>query len=98
MTASPSFSHNGSKKNFIIVGIGASAGGVMALRQFFENIESDTGIAYVVILHLSPDHDSKLAEVLQAVCKIPVKQVKQKVKIKPDHVYVVPPNQHLTME
>src|SRR6187551_1603629 len=82
---------------FFITGIGASAGGIQALREFFKNVPADSGIAYVVILHLLPDHDSKLAEVLQATTTIPVKQVNEKVKVEPDHIYVVSPNQHLTM-
>jgi two-component system CheB/CheR fusion protein len=85
------------RENFLVVGIGASAGGVQALKQFFEHVPVDSGIAYVVILHLSPDHDSKLAEVLRMVAKIPVQQVTEKIKIVPDNVYVVPPSQHLTM-
>src|SRR5687767_2646047 len=87
---------SGSNK-FLIVGIGASAGGVQALKQFFEKVPADSGMAYVVILHLSPDHDSKLAEVIRMVAKIPVQQVTEKIAIQPDHIYVVPPNQHLTL-
>ena len=49
----------------LVVGLGASAGGIQALRTFFSHVPADSGSAYVVILHLSPDHDSKLAEVLQ---------------------------------
>ena len=86
------------KHNFLVVGIGASAGGIQALKEFFENVPADSGIAYVVILHLSPDHDSQLAQVLQAVTPIPVSQVLEKTKIEPNHAYVIPPNQHLTME
>src|SRR5262245_29394561 len=82
---------------FLIVGIGASAGGIMALRSFFENVAADSGMAYVVILHLSPDHDSKLAEVLQVASKIPVTQVTEQVRVLPDHVYVVPPNKSMAM-
>jgi PAS domain S-box-containing protein len=81
-----------------VVGIGASAGGIQALRQFFERVPHDSGIAYVVILHLSPDHDSKLAEVIQQATTIPVTKVTSKTKIEADHIYVVPPNQHLTIE
>ncbi|PSR51984.1 hypothetical protein AHMF7605_29195 [Adhaeribacter arboris] len=84
--------------DFLIVGLGASAGGVQALREFFAHVPEDSRMAYVVILHLSPDHDSQLAEVLQAVTTIPVAQVREKVEIKPDHIYVVPPNQHLIIE
>ena len=83
--------------NFLIAGLGASAGGIQALQEFFENVPKQSGIAYVVILHLSPDHDSRLAQVIQAVTSIPVAQVTERVKVEPDHVYVVPPNQHLEM-
>lgn len=82
---------------FLITGIGASAGGIQALREFFQHVPAKSGIAYVVILHLLPDHDSKLAQVLQATTAIPVTQVNEKVKVEPDHIYVVSPNQHLTM-
>ncbi len=77
-------------KNFLIVGIGASAGGIQALKDFFENVPVDSGVAYVVILHLSPDHESRLAEVLQTAAGIPVMQVNEKVKVAPNRVYVVP--------
>lgn len=83
---------------FLIVGIGASAGGIQALQEFFREVTASSGMAYVIILHLSPDHDSRLAEVLQKTAKIPVSQVQQRVRIEPDHVYVVPPSQHLMME
>ncbi len=85
------------KDEFLIVGIGASAGGVQALKTFFENVPADSGAAYAVILHLSPNHDSKLAEILQTVAQIPITQVKRKVKVVPNHVYVVPPNVSLSM-
>jgi len=83
---------------FLITGLGASAGGIQALQEFFEHVPERSGIAYVVILHLLPDHDSRLAEILQTTTSMPVKQVKKKIKVEPDHVYVVPPDQHLTME
>ncbi len=51
-------------EDFLIVGIGASAGGIQALKEFFQNVPADSGMAYVVILHLSPNHDSRLAEIL----------------------------------
>ncbi len=79
----------------LVVGIGASAGGIEALRAFFSNVPATSGAAYVVILHLSPDHDSKLAEVLQTTASIPVTQVTQPVHIQADHVYVVPPSRRL---
>ncbi len=51
-------------KDFIVVGLGASAGGIKALKEFFERVAPDSDMAYVVILHLSPNHDSRLAEIL----------------------------------
>jgi len=85
------------KDDFMITGIGASAGGIRAFQDFFQNVPANSGIAYVVILHMSPDHDSHLAQVLQATTKMRVTQVNEKVKVEPDNIYVVPPNQHLTM-
>jgi PAS domain S-box-containing protein len=83
---------------FFIVGIGASSGGVKALRHFFKEVPLDAEIAYVVILHLSPDHDSELVNVLQHETQLPVIQVKEKIEIKARSVYVVPPDHHLIME
>jgi two-component system, chemotaxis family, CheB/CheR fusion protein len=86
------------KKDFLVVGIGASAGGIQALRDFFAHVPSDSGMAYVVILHLSPDHDSQLAEVLQSTAPIPVTQVEKRVAVEPNHVYVIPPNKNLEIK
>src|SRR5688572_17162771 len=80
---------------FLLVALGASAGGIQALREFFENVPAGSGMAYVVILHLSPDYESRLAQVLQNATKMPVLQVNEQTKVEPDCVYVVPPNQHL---
>jgi two-component system, chemotaxis family, CheB/CheR fusion protein len=81
----------------LMVGIGASAGGIRALQQFFSAAPRDGRIAYIVILHLSPDHESHLAEVLQGVSSLPVKQVRERVRVEFDNVYVVPPNCRLTI-
>ena len=59
----------------VVVGIGASAGGIRACREFLPHAPPDSGMAYVVILHLSPDHESQLAEVLQHATAMPVTQV-----------------------
>jgi two-component system CheB/CheR fusion protein len=82
---------------FPVVGIGASAGGLPALLQFFENLPQQTGMAFVVILHLSPKHASSADHVLQRATRMPVTQVVQTVQIEADHVYVIPPNRHMTM-
>ncbi|MDR0262445.1 MAG: PAS domain S-box protein [Sphingobacterium sp.] len=84
--------------DFLVVGIGASAGGVYALRDFFRQVPSNSFMAFVVILHLSPDHDSELASILQHETEMPVVQVIERTLIAPDHIYVISPNCHLTME
>ena len=65
----------------LVVGLGASAGGITALQQFFTRADPSVDAAYVVILHLSPDHDSRLAEVVQAVTPMPVTKVTEQVEI-----------------
>lgn len=79
----------------LLVGLGASAGGLQALKTFFSSLPEKTGMAFVVIIHLSPDHESNLAELLQAQTSLKVMQVKKNVEIKPDHVYVIPPSKLL---
>lgn len=86
-----------SSLKFPVVGIGASAGGLHAIQRFLENMPSDNGMAFVVIMHLSPTHQSTADAVLQRVTKMPVIQVKQTVRIEKNHVYVIPPNKHLQM-
>jgi two-component system, chemotaxis family, CheB/CheR fusion protein len=83
---------------FLVAGLGASAGGIQALKEFFSRVPEDSGIAYVVILHMSPEHESKLAEILQTTSPIPVTQVRDRVRIEPNHAYVIPPNQSLAIK
>lgn len=80
-----------------IVGIGASAGGLKALRSFFEALPETTGMAFVVITHLHPEHESVLADILQGNTKMQVTQVIRRVDVEPDHVYVIPPNHQILM-
>ena len=89
---------NAQQPNLVVVGLGASAGGVQTLKDFFEATPADSGIAYVVILHLSPNHDSQLAQVLQGATTMPVIQIRERTQIEPNKVYVIPPDKHLTME
>ena len=83
------------KNDFTIVGIGASAGGLAALKTFFSLVPEDSGLAFVVVVHLSPDHKSALAELLQPHLKIPIEQVSETMKLEPNRVYVIPPNANL---
>jgi len=86
------------KHGFFLVGIGASAGGVSACKRFFEAVRPGYGMAYVVVLHLSEEHESHMAEILQNVTTLKVIQVMETVKVVPDHVYVIPPSHYLAME
>lgn len=83
---------------FPVVGIGASAGGIQALLALFEHMPNDCGMAFVVIMHLSPKHESHIDKVLQKVTKIPVLQVTQSVAIERNHIYVIPPALDLSMD
>jgi two-component system, chemotaxis family, CheB/CheR fusion protein len=80
-----------------VVGIGASAGGLAALRDFFSALPADTGLVFVVVMHLSPDHESMLADLLQSCTPMPVTQVSGRVEMQPDHVYVIPPASQLVV-
>jgi two-component system, chemotaxis family, CheB/CheR fusion protein len=80
-----------------ICSIGASAGGVAALQDFFRGIDDDLGIAFVVIVHLAPDQPSHLNDILAACTAMPVTQVKDAVQIKPNHVFVIPPDRELVI-
>jgi two-component system, chemotaxis family, CheB/CheR fusion protein len=83
--------------SMMVVGMGASAGGIRALQSFLRALPARPGIVFVVILHLSPEHESNLAQVLQAHTAMPVSQVRGRVPMEVDHVYVIPPNQDLKM-
>jgi len=78
-----------------IIGIGASAGGIRALQDFFETLPEHLGATYVVVVHLDPEHQSDLAGILGTRTKMPVCQVEGNVDLEPNHVYVVPPNRRL---
>src|SRR5262245_34639151 len=79
-----------------VVGIGASAGGVQALKEFLRNVADDSDLAYVVVMHLSPEHESHLANLLQPHSRMQVIQVTESTPLKPDCVYVIPPNSNLS--
>jgi two-component system CheB/CheR fusion protein len=82
---------------FPVIGIGASAGGLEALEAFFSACPSDSGMAFVVIQHLSPDHQSLMAEILARRTTMPVTEVRDGLAIAPDNVYVIAPGRTLTL-
>ncbi|MBA4141658.1 MAG: chemotaxis protein CheB [Nitrosospira sp.] len=86
----------GQQVPFPIVGVGASAGGVEALQKFFDSLPANRGIAYIVVVHLAPDHPSHLAEILSKCTSMAVLQVGSDVAVEPDKIYVIPPNHYLT--
>lgn len=83
--------------DFPIVGIGASAGGLEALEQFFYNMPKDNGMAFVVIQHLDPNHAGIMPELLQRITSMKVFQATDNLKVKPNCVYVIPPNKSLSL-
>ncbi len=80
-----------------VVGIGASAGGMNALEAFFTSLSETPGIAFIVVVHLSANHDSRLAHRLQKHSRMPVAQVEGPVQVMPGNVYVIPPGHDLSM-
>ena len=83
--------------DFPVVALGASSGGLRALETFFRNVTPGCGMAFVLAMHLSPEHKSRLAEILQAFTMLPVTQVTTAVDVVPEHVYVISPRHHLTL-
>src|SRR4051812_25734622 len=76
---------------FPVVCVGASAGGLEAFTQLLSALPADTGMAYVLVSHLSPSHASHLAEILSRSTKMPVTEVKDEPRVQPNAVYVIPP-------
>src|SRR6266849_3533826 len=77
---------------FPIVGVGASAGGLEAFTQLLKALPPRTGMAYVLVQHLDPTHESVLTELLTKTTEMPVRQVTDATPVEPNHVYVIPPN------
>src|SRR5712692_6840 len=85
------------RPTFPIVGIGASAGGLEAFSQLLKELPADTGMAFVLVQHLDPKHESQLPEVLSRTTAMPVLAVTDRLRVEPDHVYVIPPNADMTI-
>ena len=84
-----------SNNGLMVVGIGASAGGLKALQSFFDALPDETNMAYVVITHLHPEYESHLPDILQSHTGMPVTQVTREVKVERNHVYVIPPDRRM---
>ncbi len=95
-TANPGLSHPGNRP-FPIVGIGASAGGLEALEQFLGKVPPNCGLAFVIVQHLDPTHKGMLPELLQRATAMEVFQVRDRMPVKPDCVYVIPPNKDMSI-
>ena len=85
-------------KKIYVVGIGASAGGLEALQEYFKEMPDDTGAAFVVIQHLSPDYKSIMDELLSKYTDMPVMIVEDGTEVEPNHVYLIPPKKEMTMK
>jgi hypothetical protein len=79
------------------VGIGASAGGLEALGQFLEHVPANCGMAFAVVQHLDPTQKGMLTELLQRTTTMKVVQVKDRIKVRPNCVYVIPPNKDMSL-
>jgi two-component system, chemotaxis family, CheB/CheR fusion protein len=80
-----------------VVGVGASAGGLEAFEQFFSHLPPDTGLAFVLVPHLEPTHKGMMPELLARHTKMPVIQVEDEMQVRPNCVYVIPPNADLSI-
>jgi two-component system CheB/CheR fusion protein len=81
-----------------VVGIGASAGGIDALKKFLPAVDPQSGIAFVLVQHLDPTHESILTEILAPMSPVPVVRIQEGTEVAPNHFYVIPPNAALTIE
>lgn len=82
---------------YCVVGIGASAGGLQALNALFDQVPADTGMAYVIVQHLDPHHETLLPELLEKRTDMQVRLASEGMKIDPNVVYVIPPDVMLTL-
>ncbi len=82
-------------KFFPIVGVGSSAGGLEAVRELLAKLPEDTGMAFILVQHLDPRHESLGPEILARTTKMPVQEAKNQMPVEPNHIYLIPPNHGL---
>jgi two-component system, chemotaxis family, CheB/CheR fusion protein len=80
---------------FPVVGVGASAGGLEAFSQLLQSLPAETGMAFVLVQHLAPQHESILPAILSRSTAMPVRQAEESMPVEPNHVYVIPPGQDM---
>src|SRR4051812_14573204 len=83
--------HQSPANEFVVVGIGASAGGLDACSKLLDGLPSDTGMAFILIQHLDPVHKSMMADLLAGHTSMTVLEAVDGAPIEPDHVYIIPP-------
>ena len=81
-----------------VVGIGASAGGLEALQQFLTFLPSNTGMAFVIIQHLAPNHKSLVADILAKYSGMPVSEIRDGMRVERNHIYMIPPKYNVEIE
>ncbi|MDJ0714518.1 MAG: chemotaxis protein CheB [Prochloraceae cyanobacterium] len=92
------FQSTAPESKFFVIGIGASAGGLKALEDFFENMPADNGASFIVIQHLSPDFKSLMKELLERRTRMAVYRVTDGMKLQPNSIYLIPPRNNLILE
>ena len=97
MTGRDGDGHPQHEPDVAVVAVGASAGGLEAFTELLRYLPADTGLAFVLIQHLAPRHDSMLAQLLSRKTAMPVHQVEDGTVLAPDQVYVIPPNAAMTI-
>ena len=96
-TRQPAPAAASASRSFPIVGIGASAGGLEALEQFLKHVPAGSGLAFVIVQHLDPTSKGFMSELLQRASGLRVIQVKDRTRVEPDCVYVIPPNKDMSI-
>ena len=86
------------RNSFPVVGIGASAGGFESISNLLKNLRPDTGLAFVIIQHLGPESHSALANLLVKTTAMPVLEIRDRMPVEPNHVYVLTPNYDVLLE
>ena len=92
---SPKTSPSGHATGFPVVGVGASAGGLEAFTQLLKHLPLDTGMGFVLVQHLDPQHESALSQILTRTTSLPVQEATNNLRVQANHVYIIPPNTSL---